>query len=119
MISKYNLIDMLKAYNENTVIIDAYLKGESIEGFKDDNVDDTNAVKAATGIMGLAIGTFLILLFLVLALFIYALMILIKNWNVLEDWAKIIGVLGLLSSATIVGPVVTIVVVNVGKKKSS
>lgn len=119
MISKYNLIDMLKAYNENKVIIDAYLQGESIERFKDDNVDDTNSVKAAGTVMGLAIGTFLIFLFLILALFIYALIILIKNWNVLEDWAKIIGVLGLLSGATIVGPIVTIVVVNMGKKKSS
>jgi len=40
----------------------------------------------------------------------------IANWNNLEDWAKVISILGLLTG--FVGPIVTIIIVIVGKKKT-
>lgn len=74
-IEKYSLINMMKEYNKNKHIVDAYIQGKSIENYSDSE-DQANKT-----ILGLSIGTFASVLIINIAIFIGALVLLIKRWN--------------------------------------
>ena len=57
---------------------------------------------------------FFLLFILYLALWIYALYILVQNFSILPDWAKIIGILGLTLNNISGGMLLTILVVYIG-----
>jgi hypothetical protein len=59
-------------------------------------------------------ASFILLLILYLGLWIYALYILIKNFEIIPDWAKIIGILGLTLNNISGGMFITIIVVYIG-----
>ena len=58
--------------------------------------------------LGLSIGLFLIIFAIALAIWIWALVALIQNWNRLSDLVKIIALVTLLGVG---GPVVTLIIV--------
>lgn len=86
-------------YNHHKMEIDAYLKGDIYEGFTGSE---------ATGI---SIGAMIAIIVVCLVIWIWALVITIMYWNNLPTWAKVIGILGLVTG---IGPVVTIIVVYIG-----
>ena len=102
MFGKYSFNNMLKEYYNNKELIHAYIKGDSIEGYNDDK---------GTTIMGLGIVMFMFVFFIVFALWIWALVVTIKYWNVLPSWAQIIAILSLIGMLG--GPVVTLIVVYI------
>ena len=57
---------------------------------------------------------FFLLFILYLTLWIYALYILVQNFSILPDWAKIIGILGLTLNNISGGMFLTILVVYIG-----
>ena len=61
------------------------------------------------------LGAVLLVLLAVVVVWFVALYLLIKNWNLIPVWAKVIGVLGLLPNVPM-GPVVTIIVVLAAKR---
>ena len=65
-------------------------------------------------LLGLGFGVFLVLFIVMVTLWIWALTILVKNWKNLPDWARIIGVLGVIPAVP-VGPLFTIVIVYIAK----
>ena len=107
---QYSLPNLIKAYNENKDLIIAYQSGKSVEGYVDpsgkSNIN-SNAV------MGLSIGLFIGVLVISLVLWIWGLILMIMYWNILADWAKAVGIIGLLIGF----PVATIVVGYAGQKK--
>jgi hypothetical protein len=109
MYGKYSLFNMVKVARANETRIKAQLAGSSIEGF----TPDQNAGKY----LGLDLALFLGILLLNFALWIWALVWTVKYWSVLPDWAKVLAVIGLF---TPMGPVMTLIVVYIGKgqKKS-
>ena len=64
-------------------------------------------------IAGLAIGVFFAVFLIVLGLWIWAIVLLVQNWNVLPDWAKVLGILGVLFGF----PILTIIVVFCGRNQ--
>jgi hypothetical protein len=56
-----------------------------------------------------------LLLFCLLAFWVWAIYALIKYWKQLPTWAKVIGILGLIPVLPI-GPIITLVVVYAAKK---
>lgn len=54
------------------------------------------------------------LLLLTLIIWVYALYILIKYWNNLPPWAKVIGIIGLTSNGMVGGPFITLLAVYFG-----
>ena len=110
----YSLFELLQAYKNNKYIIHAYINKHKIENYEDDNHHHSDNYKNSDNsiILGMTIGTFLILLLLSMALWVWAIIILIKYWNILPIWAQIIGIIGLLSGF---GPILTIIVVYIGK----
>ena len=77
--------------------------------------DDITITDDQARILGMSLAIFLALLLITLALWIWALVYLIKNFNNLQTWAKVIGILGLIPQ-TPLGPIITLVVVKFGRK---
>lgn len=104
---KYSLFNMLKEAKKNEVKLNAYFKGEIYEGLNGNTI------------LGLDIGLFVTLMVLMLVLWIWALVVLVVWWKDIADWAKILGILGLVFPS--IGPVITLLVVYIskytGKKK--
>lgn len=102
---KHNLFQLLQAYKDNKTLCDAYMRGEIIEGMDNDSKK----------ILGFGLGIFLVYLLVSLVLFVVALYLLITKWNKLEDWAKIVGIVGFFIPGF--GNILTIVVCLIGQKK--
>lgn len=101
----YSLFELLQAYKNNKHIIHTYINNHKIENYKDDDSGDNL-------ILGMSVILFIILLLFTLGIWVWAVVILVKYWNVLPNWAQIIGIVGLLTGF---GPVLTIIVVYIGK----
>ena len=80
----------------------------------DDKPGTPMSRKEEEKLLGLGIGLVLVLLIIMLVLWIWALTILVKNWKTLPDWARVVGVLGVIPSVP-VGPLITIVIVYISK----
>jgi hypothetical protein len=57
----------------------------------------------------------MVILLLVLTLWVYSIYVLWQNWQQLHPWAQVVGVLGCASMHPL-GSLVTVLVVNFGKK---
>ena len=111
----YSLIELFKAYKDNKHIINAYFNNKSIEGYSRDSTDiNVNN----TAILGMTLELFLVFFIISLVLWICALVLLINNWNIIPDWAKIVGVLGVLPIIP-GGPIITIVIILIITKQQS
>ena len=99
---EYNIFNVLSEFNKHRYILQAKMKGETIEGYSDPG--DTGAF--FTSIWGI------IIIVLALALWIWALVVTIKYFTVLPIWAQILGILGLVGFG---GPILTLLVVYIGK----
>jgi Fe2+ transport system protein B len=100
MFGNYTFFNLLEKY------VSSHKKREN---FKDDS--DTVIVN---DYFGLTYSLFMLLLLIAFIFWFAALYLLIKNWNSLEVWAQIVGVLGLFTG---IGPIVTIIVVFIGRKR--
>ena len=108
-----SLFEMFKDLKNNKHTIQRYLNNTSIEGYKDEINDDKP--ENIFGKYG-GVGIFLTMFIFVLVIWTYALILTVNNWDKLETWAQILAVIGLFT-AYFGGPLMTIVVVMVGRKK--
>lgn len=100
----YNICNVLSEFNKHTYILQAKMKGETIEGY------DGNAGDFLVSFWGILIVV------LALGLWIWALVVTIKYFKVLPIWAQILGILGLVGFG---GPILTLIVVYIGKSMGS
>ena len=105
---KYSLYNLVRAYNDNSSLIHAHFNNNSIEGY--------HYSKKELKILGLYAEMFVFVLLISIAVWVWALIELVKNWSGMPDWAKFIGVIGLLGVVTGVGPVITLIAIYVTKK---
>lgn len=70
----------------------------------------------ADSYLGMSLAVFLTLYLITLAIWIWALVYLIQNFQNLQTWAKIVGILFLIPSIPF-GPIVTLIVVKFGQIK--
>lgn len=109
MLGKYSIFNMLKEAQEKRHIIEAYIRGDTVECYTDD--DDSSGEGKA--LFGFSIGLGLMILLTSLAIFVWAVVVTIKYWNQLPQWSKVLAIVGLVTG--IGGPVMTLIVVYVGK----
>ena len=88
--------------------------GKLKEGY-DLATQSPNATLVSSQAASKMLGVVLLVLLAVVVVWFVALYLLIKNWNLIPVWAKVIGVLGLLPNVPM-GPVVTIIVVLAAKR---
>ena len=60
--------------------------------------------------LGMAIGVFITVCVIILVCWIIAIVLLVQNWKILPDWAKVIGFLGVIPVVP-GGPILTIIIV--------
>ena len=65
-------------------------------------------------IAGISAGVVLFILAISVAVWIWAVIVIVKYWKVLPAWAKVVGILGVLPVVPL-GPVVTLIVVYIAK----
>ena len=66
--------------------------------------------------LGLELGIVLVALIIFIALWVVGLVLLLKYWRQLPDWAKVLGIIGLIPAVP-GGPLLTIIVVLIGKNQ--
>ena len=118
MLFKYSLSELLSSYNKNKVSIHAHLRGDVVEAFNGNGNGNGNNGQVATTFLGMTAAVFMIALIIGLSIWIFALVILVKHWHVLPEWAQVIGAIGLVPFVPL-GPIVTIIVVYLGKRQKS
>jgi hypothetical protein len=101
----YSISNLYAEYKKNSVLVHAYCAGSTVENLKDSSV------------MGLTVGVFVVVLIVSLVFWITGIYLLSHYWNSLPMWVKIIGVLGVIPGVPL-GPIVTVVLVLVFKKRS-
>ncbi len=111
-----SLYNYLLAYENNKDLIKAYMSNKHIENYDPTPapVDLNKVVNNATTILGFGIGMFIIMFLITLAIWIFAIVILVRYWKELPSWAQVLGVIGVLPILP-VGPVLTIIAVYIGK----
>ncbi len=109
MESKYTIANLAKEFRENKSLIEAYFKRQSVECYGDGN----------STIMGIGVAAFMIVFIIGLAIWIWAVVSLVKYWKVLPDWARIVGLISLFPILPIGGPIVTLIVVYIAKPNSA
>ena len=110
---QFTLYHFLHEYNQNRDLIEAYLKGECIEGFQAETDGKDKKDNDDPEISGFAIGVFLTFFVILLAFWIWALVATVKFWDFLPTWARVLALVGLLTG--IGGPLLTLIAVYVGK----
>jgi hypothetical protein len=86
----YSLFKLLKVYKDNKNKIESYINNQSVENYNNDINNNDNKI------MNIPLGIFLFLLIISLGIWIWALIALMKYWKVLPEWARILGVFGLI-----------------------
>ena len=115
MYGKYSVFNMMKLYRENKPVINAYLKGQSVEGFSKNHDDEDGAAVGAFAAFG-GIAIFLVIMAISMVIWIWALIWTMKYWKVLPGWAQALSVIGLL--CFVGGPIMTLIVVYIGKNSN-
>jgi hypothetical protein len=96
----HNIFNLIKELNKNKHLIEATLKGQSVEGF---NTDPFGFFSTTWGLTIVVIA---------IVLWIWAFIITIQFFSEIPIWAQILAILGLLGFG---GPILTIIVVYIGK----
>lgn len=107
MLDKLSLQNIVKEYKNNLEI-----SKENLDSETDSKTDFKTDSKTSNV---LPVGLFVTLLIIATVIYIWAIVLLIKHWNKLNDVSKIIGLFGVLPNVPI-GPIMTIVVVKLNIK---
>ena len=101
---QFTLVHFLNEYQQNREVIEAYLIGDTVEGFTD---------SVNTTVSSLPIGTFIAIFAVLLAIWIWALVVTIQFWHFIPVWARVFALIGLFTGVG--GPVLTLIVVYASK----
>lgn len=103
--SYLSLSGLAQTYNTHKDAIHAQLAGTATPA---DNANFSN-------LFGFGLATMLVIIVAALALWGFAIYLLYTNWATLPDWARVVGVLGVLPLPIPIGPIGTIIVVLIAK----
>lgn len=106
MFGKYSFPNVIKTYQNNKPLFEAYLSGKSIEGF-DDSQDDSDDSNQKPKLSGAALGIFITFLVMYYILMLWAIIITALRWKRIPDWVKVLSIICILFHA----PAVSLVAV--------
>jgi len=107
MFGKYSFHNLVKIYNDNKPLFDAYLDGHSVEGI---DGDDSDTPKTIAGM-----SLFLIITLIIghIVFWVFAIWFTRSNWDNIPDWVRIISVFCIIFNF----PIISIILVYVGRTK--
>lgn len=95
MFGKYSFPNLMKIYNKNRSVFDAYLNRHSVEEFSKEFDEDSEKI-VCTKVENIPI--WIVILFIIIHLIIFALaiyLIMIK-WKIMPEWAKSVSIMCLV-----------------------
>ena len=87
MFGKYSFNNLIKIYNENKPVFDAYLNGDSIECFDGESSEKKNSI-----VGGIAVWMIVLFIIIHFAIFLFAIYLIVVKWKILPEWAKAISI---------------------------
>ena len=109
VLKKFTPMNIMIAYRDNKDLIRCYIakrRGQTVEGYEDKPLDPDEKT-----IMGVGVGVFLVLLMLFIALYIWAVILLVHHGKTMPTWAFVLSICLLL----LFGPLFPIIIVYVTK----
>lgn len=95
MFGKYSFPNLMKIYNKNKHVFDAYLNRHSIEGFRKEFDQDSETV-VCTKVENIPIWIIILFIVIHLILFASAIYLTIIKWKIMPEWAKSVSIICLV-----------------------
>jgi hypothetical protein len=92
MFGKYSFCNLIKIYNRNKPVFDAYLNSHSIEGLNEDYSDRF----VCTRVENIPIWIVILFIIIHLIIFVWAVSIIMVKWKILPEWAKSVSIICLV-----------------------
>jgi len=99
----YSLYGLVNAYNQH---------------MKENYDNPQQQQQVSSNILGMTFGIFIFMLLATIVIWILAIFLMVKYWKVLPSWAKVLSLIGILPIFPF-GPVLTIIVVLIGKQSGN
>ncbi len=106
-----SVYSLFETYGKNKGKIENYFKLKENYGL-------VRAEAEGGAILGMTVGIFLIFFIIVVGIWIWAIVVLIKYWKELPTWAQVVGFIGVLPIIPVIGPVATLISVYATKPVS-
>ena len=92
MFGKYSFPNLMKIYNKNRPVFDAYLNPHSVEEFSDEDSEKIVCTKVEN------IPIWIIILFIIihLIIFVLAIYLIMIKWKIMPEWAKSVSIMCLV-----------------------
>lgn len=95
MFGKYSFPNLMKIYNKNRPVFDAYLNRHSIEGFRKEFDEDSETV-VCTKVENIPIWIIILFIVMHLILFALAIYLIMIKWKIIPEWAKSVSIMCLV-----------------------
>jgi len=95
MFGKYSFSNLIKIYNKNKPVFDAYLNRHSIEGFHKEFDQDSETV-VCTKVENIPIWIIILFIVMHLILFALAIYLIMIKWKIMPEWAKSVSIICLV-----------------------
>ena len=92
MFEKFSFSNLIRIYNKNKPVFDAYLNRHSIEGF---DYEDSNKV-VHTKIENIPIWIVILFIILHLIIIVLAVYTILLKWKIMPEWAKSVSIICLI-----------------------
>ena len=103
----YSLIELIKAYNENKELIDAYTRGDTVEGYGSGGT-----------ILGMTVGVFLFIIFIHIFMWFYILIALIRRHGEMGTGLIILSIVSLIFPFPLILFITFLILFFGGRKQS-
>jgi len=114
MIEKYSIHNIIKEWKNNKDL-HANIRGQKKENYKNHENEEEDIDSSCRKVMGVELHLFIFISLLVIIIWGFAVFSIWRYWNVLPEWAKIVGLITLLSPNS-GGPLITLLVVYFSKE---
>jgi len=95
MFGKYSFRNLIKIYNKNKPVFDAYLNRHSVEGFREEFDEDSETV-VCTKVEKMPIWIVILFIIIHLILFASAVYLIMIKWKMMPEWAKSVSIICLV-----------------------
>ena len=95
MFGKYSFPNLMKIYNKNRPVFDAYLNRHSIEEFRKEFDEDSETV-VCTKVENIPIWIIILFIVMHLILFVLAIYLIMIKWKIMPEWAKSVSIMCLV-----------------------
>lgn len=95
MFGKYSFPNLMKIYNKNKPVFDAYLNRHSVEKFSKEFDEDSEKI-VCTKVENIPIWIVILFIIIHLIIFAFAIYLIMIKWKIMPEWAKSVSIMCLV-----------------------